>query len=44
MSTLILTFIISFIIGYAVRYYGAREDIKEAKSLEYLKIKYNVEK
>lgn len=38
----ILVFIISFIFGFAVSYYGIKDDIKAAKNLDELKIKYNV--
>lgn len=40
----ILVFIISFIFGFAVSYYGIKDDIKAAKNLDELKIKYNVRK
>lgn len=42
MALIILVFIISFILGFAVEYYGAKDDIKNAKNLEELKIKYSV--
>lgn len=42
MGIIILTFLISFIIGFAVSYYGIKDDIKAAKDLEELKIKYSV--
>lgn len=42
MTLIILVFIISFILGFAVEYYGVKDDIKNAKNLEELKIKYNV--
>ena len=42
MGTIIAVFIISFLIGFAVSYYGIKDDIKNAKNLEELKIKYNV--
>ena len=38
----ILVFIISFFIGFGVSYYGIKDDIKAAKNLEELKIKYDV--
>ncbi|MFR7634327.1 MAG: hypothetical protein ACLU07_01455 [Lachnospirales bacterium] len=42
MGTIIAVFIISFLIGFGVSYYGIKDDIKNAKNLEELKIKYNV--
>lgn len=42
MGTIIAVFIISFILGFAVMYYGIKDDIKKAKDLEELKIKYSV--
>lgn len=38
----ILVFIISFLMGFGVSYSGIKDDIKNAKNLEELKIKYNV--
>ena len=38
----ILVFIISFLFGFGVSYYGIKDDIKQAKNLEELKIKYNL--
>lgn len=38
----ILILIIGFIFGFAVSYYGIKDDIKAAKNLDELKIKYNV--
>lgn len=42
MGTIIAVFIISFLIGFGVSYYGIKDDIKNTKNLEELKIKYNV--
>lgn len=39
----ILVFTISFLIGFAFCYNGVKDDIKESKSLEELKIKYYCE-
>lgn len=38
----ILFFIIGFIFGAAVEYYGIRDDIKKAQNMDELKIKYGV--
>ncbi len=42
MGTIIAVFLISFILGFGVEYYGFKDDIKKAKDLEELKIKYDV--
>lgn len=42
MGTIIAVFIISFLIGFGVSYYSIKDDLKVAKNLEELKIKYNV--
>ncbi len=42
MGTVISVFIISFLIGFGVSYYGIKDDIKKAKNLDELRIKYNV--
>lgn len=39
----ILIFITGFLIGFAYMYYSAKDDIRKAKNLEHLKIKYSVE-
>ena len=38
----ILVFIISFLFGFGVCYYNVKSELKEAKNLEEMKIKYNV--
>lgn len=42
MGTILFVFVVSFLIGFAVSYYGIKDDIKAAKNLDELKIKYNV--
>ena len=42
MGTTIALFIISFLLGFGFSYYSIKDDIKKAKNLEELKIKYNV--
>ena len=42
MMWIILVFIISFLIGFGFSYYNIKDDIKNAKNMEELKIKYNV--
>lgn len=43
MSFTLLVALISFLVGFSFDFYATKKDIKEAKSLEELKIKYNVE-
>ena len=38
----IVVFLISFLFGFAVSYYGIKDDIRKAKDLNELKIKYSV--
>lgn len=40
---IITTFIISFLLGFGYMYYAAKDDIKNAKNLKELKIRYCVE-
>ena len=41
---IILVFVISFTLGFAVEYYSVKDDIEKSKSLDELKIKYDVPK
>ena len=38
----IVVFLISFLFGFAVSYYAIKDDIRKAKDLNELKIKYSV--
>ena len=42
MSFVLLVALISFLGGFSVSFYATKKDIKEAKSLEELKIRYSV--
>lgn len=38
----IVVFLISFLFGFAVSYYGIKDDLRKSKNLKELKIRYGV--